>query len=216
MVRVKQMMSLLREGRTQILSVAFLHRRIFMGESQRILLIQPIQYLSSHVRQLHSVMDRLPASAGTSARTRHNLHEIVGNLSLSNCLHKFSCVPQPMGNCHMEGSSGEIKGRLFPSFHSPHRSKRIGIRILSCSQPAGCAQSRLHHTARRAENDAGPRRSSQRLIKLFFRQQLWQNLTPHGTGGPPPASSEPHPHPVLLLRHSSSDKRIPAFSPGRA
>ena len=67
MVRVKQMVGLLREGRSQILPVAFLHRRIFMGESQRILLIQLIQYLSSHVRQLHSVMDRLSSSSGTSA-----------------------------------------------------------------------------------------------------------------------------------------------------
>ena len=79
MVCVQQMMGNIAEGLFQVIAVQLPHVRVLMGEPAGGGLIDAPQDAAAFFRQLHAVMDRLTAAAGTAAGTSHDFHKVVAD-----------------------------------------------------------------------------------------------------------------------------------------
>ena len=99
----------MRQWFLKILFIALLNRWIFMRESKIIVLIKPIQNVTTLFNHPGVFLVRLSAAVDTAARTGHNFNEIIVNLALLNSIHQTSCVAKSAGNSYIYSCSIKVK-----------------------------------------------------------------------------------------------------------
>lgn len=163
-----------------------------MRETQPTMTIQLIQRRSSLCSQLASFVDRLSATAAASARTCHDLDEIICNFLSVHGFDQPPGVAQTADDRTANQSTIDREGRFLPSIHSAHIRKSVRICIFSGDEVVCTAKRRFHDTTGRTEDHPGSTGSSQRIIQ---RNILQIANTPSGSCGRLLWSSGRGPHP---------------------
>lgn len=127
MVCVQQMMGNIAEGLFQVIAVQLPHVRVLMGEPQGAALSMLHRDAAAFFRQLHAVMDRLTAAAGTAAGTSHDFHKVVADLASLQGGHELAGVQQAAGHSHGNHSrAGDLEFSFLPAVHAPDVAKASG------------------------------------------------------------------------------------------
>ena len=92
MIRVKKVVGLLPQRRTQKLPVQFLDIWVFVGKADGSIGVQLPKAAAPLRCQFHPFMDRLSTAAGAATRTSHNLYKVVANPPLLQSLHQPSGI----------------------------------------------------------------------------------------------------------------------------
>ena len=145
MVGVQKFVRTVRHRLLQIVFVTFDDGRIFVRESQSALFIQFTQIVAAFRRQLRALVDRLPAAARTTARTSHDLDEIVFRFAAFYRIHQFAGIAQAVR--HRDGNfrARHVEFSFLPAVHAAHGIESVGIGILARHEEIRAAQRRFHH-----------------------------------------------------------------------
>ena len=165
---MQQLLGQRRERRTQKLAVACLNIGVLVREANVGRRIEAPEHLAALFRQLAAVMDGLTTATDATARTRHDLDEVITRTAVANRVEQAGGVAQPVrhGNTHL--SAIDIGDGFLPAVESAHVSKEIGIRVLARHQVVGRAHGGLHHAARGAKDHTRARAKAQRRIERLL------------------------------------------------
>ena len=137
----------MRQGLTEEVAVELLNLRILMGITDVVLPIQSVQNVSAlrHVGPV--MMDGLPAAVDATARTCHDLHEIIGHFLVADRLHKLSRIHKAAGHGYLHGRSRHVEACLLPALETSDVLEGIRLGILLRHKVVSAAEGCLHYAA---------------------------------------------------------------------
>ena len=145
MVAMEQPLCLVGTRCIQVFLIKRLHRRIFMGETQRRVFIKCVQRITAGNRLFAvAAVNRLTSAARTAARARHNFNKFVPDFPVPEGFYQPPCIAKPTGDGAAQGGFPKLEGRFqpFPTFDRarPDFTKGIGRRVFPVHKEVSGAQ----------------------------------------------------------------------------